>query len=410
MLAALIPLFDENMSVKAYSLFSQKENLLLEPRFFVTAQHDGACSINGLEIIESMGVNTISSDKEIFVPVNNVSLFADIAGQCSAPHDQIVLFIDNTVKPSKMYIDRLTYLKSQGYKLAIWKIAVTEFELYRPILSLIDYIFLNYKKIDIAKARLYFTKVYPNIKLIAGNISSTDDFDKLKETGGFQLYEGSFYRMPVTKGETEVAPLKLNYIELLNIVNDGNFELTDAADIIGRDTALVISLLEMVNRMSRNSEITTIRHAAAMLGQKELKKWITTAVAKELCFDKPNEITRLSLLRAKFAENLANLFELGGFSQEMFLMGLFSVLDLILDKTMEDALSLVKVSKPISDALISKTGDFAPILDFILNYENANWQEISRIAILNKFKIDEVYKAYCDSLIWYRDLFYEDGK
>lgn len=93
--------------------------------------------------------------------------------------------------------------------------------------------------------------------------------------------------MPVTKGEAKVSPLKVNYIELLNIVNEPDFDLTKAADVIGRDTALVISLLKMVNHMTVNSEITSIRHAAAMLGQKELKKWINTAVTSQLCADRP---------------------------------------------------------------------------------------------------------------------------
>ena len=110
--------------------------------------------------------------------------------------------------------------------------------------------------------------------------------------------------------------------------------MTKAADIIGRDTALVISLLKMVNRIAVNSEITSIRHAAAMLGQRELKKWINTAVANKLYADKPNEITRLSLLRAKFAENLASSFGLAAQGSELFLMGLFSVLDVILEKPM----------------------------------------------------------------------------
>lgn len=79
----------------------------------------------------------------------------------------------------------------------------------------------------------------------------------------------------------------------------------------------------MVNRMTVNSGITTIRHAAAMLGQKELKRWINTAVVNQLYADKPSEITRLSLIRAKFAENLAPLFQLQNKTEELFLMGLF---------------------------------------------------------------------------------------
>ena len=405
MLATLVPLFDENLSVMAYSLFSQKANYLTDPIFSVSARFDGAGSIDGLEILESIGVSTLSDGKVIFIPVNNVSIFASIADTYSVPKSQYVFLIDNTVLPSEMYINRLKELKSQGYKIAIRKVMVSQYEDYKPIFELCDYVFINTKKVDISKAKIYFTKLYPNIKIIAGNIQGQLEFYNLTQEGGYSLFEGPFYRTPVTKGDTEVAPLKMNYIELLNIVNDPNFDLTKAADVIGRDTALVISLLKIVNRMSVNSEITTIRHAAAMLGQKELRKWITTAVAQQLCTDKPNEIMRISLIRAKFSESLAKYFDMGSVSGELFLMGLFSVIDLILDKPMADALNTLNLSNPIKEALIDGTGDYAHVLEFIIEYENANWQEISRVGILNNMKMDDVYNAYISTLSWYRDLF-----
>lgn len=405
MLATLIPLFDENIAVRAYSLFAQKRNSFLDPSFLGTASYDGIGVIAGLDIIQGMGIETLSADKDVFVEVNNISLFADINSQCSVDHERLILLCDNTVLPEKMYIDRLKALKADGYQLAMKKLPVAKFEIYREVLSLMDYIFLDHKKIDISKAKIYFSKIYPNIKLCAVNVNTQEEFDTLRKDGGYTLYEGEFYRIPVTRGQEEVSPLKVNYIELLNIVNDDDFDLTKAADIIGRDTALVILLLKMVNRMTVNSEITSIRHAAAMLGQKELKKWINTAVTSELCADKPNEVTRLSLLRAKFAENLAPAFEMAGHSSELFLMGLFSVLDLILDKPMDEALDMVKVSKNIREALIDDKGELAEVLDFIEHYERASWQEVSRQMILRNIDMNSVYNAYVDSLKWYRDLF-----
>lgn len=405
MLATLIPLFDENVAVRAYSLFAQKRNSFLDPGFLGTASYDGIGVIAGLDIIQGMGIETLSADKDVFVEVNNISLFADINSQCSVDHERLILLCDNTVLPEKMYIDRLKALKADGYQLAMKKLSVARFEIYREVLSLMDYIFLDHKKIDISKAKIYFSKIYPNIKLCAVNVNTQEEFDTLRKDGGYTLYEGEFYRIPVTRGQEEVSPLKVNYIELLNIVNDDDFDLTKAADIIGRDTALVILLLKMVNRMTVNSGITSIRHAAAMLGQKELKKWINTAVTSELCADKPNEVTRLSLLRAKFAENLAPAFEMAGHSSELFLMGLFSVLDLILDKPMDEALDMVKVSKNIREALIDDKGELAEVLDFIEHYERASWQEVSRQMILRNIDMNSVYNAYVDSLKWYRDLF-----
>lgn len=408
MLVSIIPLFDEDIAVRAYSLFVQKKNYFLNPNLLGGAQFDGAGHVDGLEVIDNMGMETLSNDAEVFVQVSNISVFSDIENQCDAPHERVVLLLDNTVLPNDMYLDRLKALRKSGYKLAIRKLEVSQFEDYREVLQLMDYILLNQRKIDISKAKIYFQSLFPNIKLCAVGVDSMETFDKLKAAGGYSLYEGEFFRIPGNRSEHEVSPLKVNYIQLLNMVNSPEFELTEAADIIGRDTALVISLLKMVNRMTRNSTITSIRHAAAMLGEKELRKWLITAVAGQLYTDKPNELTRMSLLRAKFAENLAPVFSMAIQSSELFLMGLFSVLDVILDMPMKDALETIKVSKNISDALVYHKGIFAFPLEFILQYENANWQEVSRLMIVHNIEMQPVYDAYLNALRWYRDTIFAD--
>lgn len=405
MFATLIPLFDENMAVKAFSLFSQKENFLLNPHMLGTGAYSGVGTINGLEVIENTGIETLSKDADIFVPVNNASIFADIEDQCKAPAKRIVILMDNTVKPETEYLRRIDELKKKGYRFAIRKLLVADFEAYRDIIGKLDFILLDHKRIDISKAKIYFTKLFPNVKLCAINIETQEIFEELKAQGGYTYYEGEFYRIPITAGVTEVAPVKMTYIELMNVVNAPDFDLTKAADVIGRDTALVVSLLKMVNRMSVNSEITSIRHAAAMLGQKELKRWINTAVANKLCEDSPGEVTRLSLIRAKFAENLAPLFDQAGQAQELFLMGLFSILDVVLNKPMEEALKIVHISKAIEKALVKGEGEFGEILKFMRAYEDANWSEVSRVMVIKNIDMNATYAAYLDALKWYKTIY-----
>ncbi|MCR4904174.1 MAG: HDOD domain-containing protein [Butyrivibrio sp.] len=404
MLATLIPLFDEKMEVCSYSIFAQKENYLLRPTMQSTSRYDNAGNVVGLEIIDSVGTEALSGNKELFIEMNEVSIYADLGSQCNADHNHIVLLIGPSIKPQEEYIERLKALKEDGYKLAMRKLLVAQFEEYKEILKLCDYILLNHQKIDISKARIYFNKMYPEMKLCAVNVNSQLEYDRLKEIGGYDLYEGEFFRIPVVKNDQDVAPLKANYINLLNVVNNSNFELTEAADIISQDPALMISMLEMVNKMTVSSGITSVRQAAALLGQKELKKWITTAVTKELCADKPSEIARMSMMRAKFAENLATSFEMPLQASELFLMGLFSNIDVMLGKPMEEALGMVVVSDNIKEALLDKTGKFYPVMDFIRQYENANWQEISRQLLLLDIDMNVIYEAYLNSLSWYRDL------
>lgn len=404
MMLTLIPFFDRNMSVSAYSLFTRKNNFLMNPSLLGSRQFDGAAYVDGLELIQELGTTTLSGGKPIFVSLNNISIFSSLESERKNTNHAPILLIDQTFPPVSMYTDRIRELREFGYHFAIRNLPVHCYEDYAPILSQMDYILIDCQKIDAVKASFYFRKLYPDICICASNIPDMETFGKLSPAETISLFEGTFFRMPVTRGEHKVSPLKINYISLLNLIEEDDFDLTKAADIISQDTALIISLLRLANTRSFNSEITSVRVAVSMLGQKDLTRWIQTTVIEKLCSDKPNELMRLSLLRAKFAENLAPVFGMAMRSQELFLTGLFSILDIILDCSMEEALSMVRVSGKIRTALLEHTGSLAEVLHFIVKYESAEWQEVSRQLVLKNIEIPDVSHAWVSSLQWYAKL------
>ena len=404
MMLTLIPFFGRNMSVSAYSLFTRKNNFLMNPSLLGSRQFDGAAYVDGLELIQELGTTTLSGGKPIFVSLNNISIFSSLESECKNTNHAPILLIDQTFPPVSMYTDRIRELREFGYHFAMRNLPVHCYEDYAPILSQMDYILIDCQKIDAVKASFYFRKLYPDICICASNIPDMETFGKLSPAETISLFEGTFFRMPVTRGEHKVSPLKINYISLLNLIEEDDFDLTKAADIISQDTALIISLLRLANTRSFNSEITSVRVAVSMLGQKDLTRWIQTTVIEKLCSDKPNELMRLSLLRAKFAENLAPVFGMAMRSQELFLTGLFSILDIILDCSMEEALSMVRVSGKIRTALLEHTGSLAEVLHFIVKYESAEWQEVSRQLVLKNIEIPDVSHAWVSSLQWYAKL------
>ena len=258
MFATLIPLFDETLAVSGYSLFSQKKNNLLTPSLLGTGENDGAGVVAGFEIINTIGADAISRGKIIFVPLNNMSVFSDIEEQCKIPHKSVALLLDNSVKPEMMFINRIKELKASGFTLAIRKLNIPDFEPYREVLSLIDYIILDYKKIaNIDAAKMYFGRIYPNIRLVAGNLDSMDAFEDLVDGGGYTLFEGDFYRLPITKGDTEVSPLKANYIELLNVVNKPVCSTLAFAIILSLDLSCIFNVKASFVRWSRDNLISS---------------------------------------------------------------------------------------------------------------------------------------------------------
>lgn len=376
----------------------------MNPSLLGSRQFDGAAYVDGLELIQELGTTTLSGGKPIFVSLNNISIFSSLESECKNTNHAPILLIDQTFPPVSMYTDRIRELREFGYHFAIRNLPVHCYEDYAPILSQMDYVLIDCQKIDAVKASFYFRKLYPDICICASNIPDMETFGKLSPAETISLFEGTFFRMPVTRGEHKVSPLKINYISLLNLIEEDDFDLTKAADIISQDTALIISLLRLANTRSFNSEITSVRVAVSMLGQKDLTRWIQTTVIEKLCSDKPNELMRLSLLRAKFAENLAPVFGMAMRSQELFLTGLFSILDIILDCSMEEALSMVRVSGKIRTALLEHTGSLAEVLHFIVKYESAEWQEVSRQLVLKNIEIPDVSHAWVSSLQCYAKL------
>lgn len=405
MLATLVPLFYEDMSVASYCLYAQKENMYERPHLLIAGKYDGAGSIVGLEVFDSVSEDDLVANCSIIVPINNISLFSNIEQQLTGFDGRIVLLIDQTIKPEESYNKRLQDLKSKGFKLALKDLPIANLDEFKFMMDDFDLLLINSDTGDVIEQAREFRKILPKIELCAENLHSKEEFESAKESGLFKVFEGTFFRVPINTGDTEVAPIKINYLKLMKVINEPDFDLDDVANVISQDPALTIELLKIANKLTINSNIRSIAQATALLGQKELRRWLNTTLLNELAAGKPNEITRLSLVRARFAENLAPIFDYAMRKDELFLMGLFSLLNLILDMPMDKALEQVGVSNEIKKALVSDDGIFAPQLEFLLSYEAGDWQEVSRLMVLHDIEMDDVYEAYVEALKWYGSMF-----
>lgn len=402
-----VPLYDKKMAVDSYLFRYQSGNDL-----FSTAQatniFDGASRSPALEMVNAIGLDAFTLGKSLFIPISYIALLSSLDVQCQQPPDRVIFLLEEPPPPEEPYLSKMLQLQEKGYQFAVRNL--TQPNRYHELLTRSNYYFLsqrNDKTIEASERILFLLKRhYPNLQFVATNIHSQEVLDSLHKKG-FALYESKFYRVPVTQGaHHNVSPLKANAIRLINTVQDENFEFESVTQIVRNDPSLTISLLQILNapQYRKRGAIKSVQQAVAMLGQQEVRKWVTTAVTKTLSDDRPSEITRISMVRAKFAENLAPLFEMAHMAQELFLMGLFSVLDVILELPMEEALKMVMVSDMIRKALLDQAGLFAPVLELIGDYENANWPAVSRQMILHSLDEDSLSTAYTDALIWYRNV------
>jgi EAL and modified HD-GYP domain-containing signal transduction protein len=321
MLATLVPLFYEDMSVASYCLYAQKENLFEKPHLLGAGKYDGAGSIVGLEVFDSVSEDDLVANCSIIIPINNISLFSNIEQQLTGFDGRIVLLIDQSIKPEESYNKRLKDLKSKGFKLALKDIPVTSIQDFMFMIDDFDLFLINSDTGDVIEQAKEFKKLIPKMEFCAENLHSVEEFEAARDSGLFKIFEGTFFRVPINRGDTEVSPLKMNYVKLMSVINQPDFDLTKVADVVAQDPALSIELLKIANKLTINSNIRSIAQATALLGQKEIRRWLNTTLFNELAAGKPNEITRLSLVRARFAENLAPVFDYAMRKDELFLMG-----------------------------------------------------------------------------------------
>ncbi|GHU50355.1 hypothetical protein FACS1894127_5420 [Clostridia bacterium] len=404
-----IPLFDENVAVKAYLLKNRRGNEFLDGTG--NASLDKAMVSPPLEMLNIVGLEALTMGKSIFVPVTRFMLLSRLEIQSNQPAEKLVFLIDGSeIENAGNYADNMARLKNLGYSFAIQNIK--NLKSVEPLLAHCSFVFWDARVFGERERELqtYFSNTYNRLANVYANIESLEQFEEISATRR-GLFEGDFYRLPVSKGmKEEVEPLHVNLINLLNTVQEENFDFDEISGIIEHDPALAVSLLRVVNSVhfSFKEKVKSINQAVVLLGQKEVTKWITTAVTRQLGANKPGELTRLALVRARFAEEVAVLFGLEDFSQSIFLMGLFSALDAMLDLPMEDALKQVRVSDDIYNTLVNRNGPYNPVYQFILDYESANWTNVSRMMIVRDVHTAEVYKAYLGAMLWYNKLLREE--
>lgn len=405
-----VPIFDADMKVHYYKLQSKTADQMIIGEQ-THRRLDDVMNPKLLDAITTLGLDTLTMGNSLMIPLNAISLLADFEKNLGAspehptpiePH-KIIIALDDSVSPEPLYMERIHALLAKGYNFAI--ALPKDSKPFMPIIELCRYVIVKQVMANHDASRLL--RNYPDKRFLASSVDTYQMFDIARESG-YNRFEGLFYRTPLTvnKDTNNVSPSKLATLQLLKAVESGDFEIDQIATIVEKDVALTVSMLKQINSQAMGSKIKTIQHAAAMLGQDQIKRWVSAAGISQLGADKSSEINRVSQIRAKFCENLAPLFGHGDQvgRDGLFLMGLFSLIDVMLDMSIDAALDVVGISDPIRQALVDKSGHFYEVYEFILSYERADWTNVSRICILKNLDPAQIYTAYINALEHYKQL------
>jgi EAL and modified HD-GYP domain-containing signal transduction protein len=175
-------------------------------------------------------------------------------------------------------------------------------------------------------------------------------------------------------------------------------------ELIKQEASLCYRLLRYLNSAAFGfvSEIRSIRHALSMLGEREIRRWISLVATLGAGQNKGDELVQSALVRAHFCELVSR--RIGHREPDCFLVGLLSLIDAILGISMPDLLDRVSVDREIKAALLGKPSVPRAILDLVQAQENADWQRCSQLACELHVSEAELSQAYIDSIGWAREV------
>src|SRR5574344_949996 len=313
------------------------------------------------------------------------------------PVKQVVIEILEDCAPDDSLLDSVKELKQKGFKIALDDFTMEDaWERFLPFIDIIKFDFRAYP-LQFIKDFIQKNKQYP-IAYLAEKIETMDEFQFAKNLG-FSLYQGYFFSKPEIVKNTSLSQNQLTVMQLIKEVSKSDINYDEIEKLIKRDLSLAYKLLRYVNnvRYGSSSPITSFRHATVYLGRTELKRFVTLISATSLGNDTPSELYQLSLTRAYFCEQLSIQRKGHTDSQEAFLCGLFSLLEPIMGRPIQEIVDNMPIAQSVKDAIISEKGELAFYLNFVKDYEKLDFDTVKiraqKMGITEDMAIDFYQKS-----------------
>ncbi|MDR3561657.1 MAG: EAL domain-containing protein [Negativicutes bacterium] len=390
------PIFDKVQRVVAYELLFRSGG----GSTYDSANGDEATLNVIADALLLFGLDRLTGRKRAFVNFTEKLLKGEVLS--SIPKEMITVEILETVAPSQEIINTCKRLKKAGYQIALDDFIFQPG--YAPLFEYVDIIKVDFRQTEGQDRRRVIEKIAaPHITYLAEKVETREEFQEALDYG-YSYFQGYFFSKPETLSRRDIPSKKNYYFQVINEVNRPDLDFGKLEAIINRDVAFSYKLLKFINSSSFGfmSAIKSIRQALVLIGQKDLVRWITLLSLREYGLDKPSEIIRLSVVRAKFGELLALKTQNREQSWDIFFLGMFSLIDALTDRPLAEILSELPIDEGIKNALLDEA-DQTPLRDFyqlILSYEQGDWDGLATFLAKLRIVEGDVPAAYVKAIEW----------
>jgi EAL and modified HD-GYP domain-containing signal transduction protein len=286
-------------------------------------------------------------------------------------------------------------LFGEGYRLAVCE----GNENAHPVAGLAEIMTLDFQKLGqqgLAKRVQELRKF--KAKLLVDKIDTYEEFELCRALG-IEFFQGRFFLTPNSMAR-DISPSRMAVVQLMAALQEPDIRLHNLENIIGGDVALSYKLLRFTNSayVGLRRPVDSISHAVGLVGVERIQNWASLLLFSTI-ESKPRELFTTAAIRAKMCEQLADSDD-SRRKAMFFTVGLFSVLDAVLDLPVEKALARLPLSSEVRDALTNHAGPLGNMLNAVLAYERGDWEG----AELADFDRPALRDSYLESLGWWRSI------
>lgn len=386
------PIYDRNLRVYAYELLYRAG----DSAHAGVIDGDLATSSVIINTLTEIGLEKVAGNKRAFLNLTRRFLIGD--HPIPFPPDQFTLEILEDVKVDADLIKAIHDLKQQKFE-----IALDDYEgrpEHAPLLTLADIVKVDLMGVERARLpdMVHHLK-QKKLRLLAEKVETQDDFDICLQLG-FDYFQGYFLCRPKVLDAQRIPGNRLAIVQLLAKLQNPEAQLDELVSLISQNVTLSYKLLRFVNsaHLAIGREIASIHQAVVLLGQKTIRNLAALMTMNEV-YDKPDELMRLSMVRARMCESLAgtNRANQGLY----FTVGLFSTLDALLDAPMATVMQSLPLAPDVQDALVSHQGPAGEALAAVIRFERGEWDHPDCRA----FDEHVLGDSYLDAINWADGLF-----
>ena len=346
-----------------------------------------------------MGLDVLCDGRRAFVNCTRDTLIKGLV--TLLPSTLTVVEVLENVPADPEVVAACRHLKEAGYM-----IALDDYVANDPRVALVEIadIIKVEMQLTTEQERTVMIKRYgQRCRMLAEKIETQEDFVRAKDQG-FVYFQGYFFRRPETLNTRDMPGNRVHYLQMLQQVSQPELDLPGLERLIKVEASVCYRLLRYLNSamFGLKNEVHSVRHALSMLGDREARRWVRLVAAVGAGQQKPSDLVLSALVRGRFAEVLAPRVEHG--ESDLFLLGLLSLIDVMLEMTMAEVLEKVPLDRETKAVLSGQPSFLRPVYQLMLAHESGEWKAAAELSQSLGLDPEEVASDYWQAQQWAREV------